>query len=699
MIRGCFVASCELTLDEVVRVFGEYEEMRYLTFLCLLAIIVVRHGFFFLAQRHFRMKVIATVQPWEFTLEIRVPGHKTEVQIKKELETVLAAHNVRATVMKVSKVYRLWEYSWLVRKVAREQLKLKRLELDGKSSSKTYDRSSKRLQINVRKLENIVSVLNSLEGEATLSAKTAFVTFRSNFERAAAQKVLHRHFFVSQSNTSGYYCVETKNPDGYIWASFGATVKYRVMVRGLILLGCVFITTLCFGLICGLKYMVKSVSSEFIAELPYVVINLVIYLIVKLANEGTSLIIVKLTKFGAHKQRELRLKTEVLKLFLAHFFNTSMVIFFASFIFKQGDWFQALWYRHGTAATITLELLCDIVYQPLTELFGPAFLHRHIHRWWIARRVQQDGSHNKVMQIELNHAFKEKRFELEKLYAHTLCLMATVLVFQVVIPYAAVLGLVGLVTQFLLQRWVLFKRSRRIDHFGFGLVTSVLAYLDLCLLMGTISLTVFYHVFVMENFWFNVSVCGAAVASLLWGQRQAHESLRIERQTHSKELLYENQWLHLTQDYDRTNPLSASRETKRWVKARTRYTDESGFKSGSPSRDANICKDPSELFEKISRKSSCSARFFLNLERGRLVSASTKRPYSNDILRKTDRAQSSLTFSPTNRSAKRNEKGLFSESNREDAFLSSCDVVSSFEDYEIKTILHQEFTASRQCLF
>lgn len=563
-LGACFITSCEPDFAGLLVLFRQSEVLRILTFVTLLLMICLRHAFYQYIKRRYIQSAWSRISADDFSFLLHVPDYKTEEQIHEDLKDIIKRHHLNYTVVNINKVYNLKKYIALIKVISKQDLMMKRMENQGKAETLAYRKCYDTKRFAVESLELLMGHLNTLEGEINHFAKIAFVTFKSNYERMTLQRLLSKPLTLDRTKSHVYWAEEADEPENYLWENFGTKMERKWGMRALTVLATVVCWAVTFILVTAFKYGASQTTNTFLASIPSFIYNFFCYLIIT----AMHIILGYFTRYLVEKESFSRLPNKLASMawkgLLVTFVNTAISIAVSSAVNSRAALQDSVWTPNGMVPTMTLIFTFDIIYQHFTALFSFSYIRAYFNRRKLVNAVMTQGENNKVMPVDLHNAHEYPEFSLSGNYTATFYALSMVCFYQQVAPFMPLLGMAMTSIKFVVTRYLLLYRSRRPKNFDFEYTHQMFVMLDFCLLVYGASTAFFQGVFETQKTWYCTLMITMGAVNLLYGLLSL-SATNAKSEGIGQELLFEEHSKKLATDYDRSNPLTASKALTSWL--------------------------------------------------------------------------------------------------------------------------------------
>lgn len=536
--------------------------IRVLACVCLGLMIALRHVFYYFVREKYKEASQSRVTADDFSILLHVPEYKTEPQIQEDLEAIFAKMNISCSIININKVYDLRKYIELLSAVSESDQALRRMRHAGNENSIPYRKCLDAKGFEVESLELLINRLQTLEGEVQHFANLAFVTFKSNYECMTIRMLLKKSFTLNRIKPRGYWAEEADEPENYLWQNFGTKIDQKVYMRALTAVASLFCWAATFTIVTLLKY--GAGTSVALSRIPPVVVNFGCYLTITAMHIIFGNVMGYLTQRERFERLSDELTSNAWKGFMVAFINTAISIAVSSWIGNDRDMLESIWKGGGMAPTTMLVMTFDVIYNNYMAFLSPAFIRNFFTRRALTLSVQKEGKSNKIMQIDLNKAHENSEFGVSGHYTGMFYVLSMVFFYQQVVPYAAVIGIGTLLIKYIVSRYLLFYRSAKPKNFSFDFTQQMFVIFDFCLLIYGSSTAFFQTVFDVSSSWYKTLMVAAGLVNFLYGVLSLYTSSG-QAETLGQELRFDEHCKKLISDYDRVNPLTASKALQQWL--------------------------------------------------------------------------------------------------------------------------------------
>lgn len=563
-LRDCFITKCEADTTSLFAVFKESEIIRILAFVTLLLMICLRHIFYLYVKHMYIDSVSTRVSADDFSFMLHVPDYKTEEQIKEDVNAIIQRHHLNYTVVTVNKVYNLRKYIALMDVISKQSLMMRRMENEGKAETLPYRKCYDTKRFAVESLELLVAHLNTLEGEISHFANIAFVTFKSNYERMTLQKLLTKPMTLDRIKSRIYWAEQADEPENYLWENFGTKIERKIAMRALTVIATLACWAITFTVVTVFKYGASLTGGTPLEKIPVFIFNFCCYLIIT----AMHIVLGYFTSYLTDKEHFTRLPSKLASLawkgFLVAFVNTAISIAVSSAINDSVTLAESVWTPSGMVPTMSLVLTFDIIYQHMSALFSFDSIKSYFRKQKLVGAVLANGESNKVMQADLNTAHECPEFAISGNYMAICYAFSMVCFYQQVSPFISLLGMGMTAIKFMVTRYLLIYRSRRPKNFDFEFTQQMFTMLDFCLLVYGASTAFFQKIFGADSSWYCTLMITIGAVNLLYGMMSVN-ARHVKAEGLGQELLFDEYSKKLVTDYDRSNPMTASRALSEWL--------------------------------------------------------------------------------------------------------------------------------------
>ena len=560
--RKCYLTNCPNNTTYMLVLYHDSSAIRILACVCLGLMIALRHIFYYFVREKYKDACQLRVSADDFSLLLHVPEYRTEGQIQEDLEAMFQKMNINCSIMNVNKVYDLRKYIELLGLVSEKDQALRRMKHAGNENTIAYRKCLDAKGFAVESLELLINRLQTLEGEVQHFANLAFVTFKSNYECMTIRMLLKKSFTLKRAKPRNYWAEEADEPENYLWQNFGTKIDQKMYMRVLTAIASLFCWAVTFTILTLFKYGVGT--SVALSKIPPIVVNFGCYLIITAMHIIFGQIMGMLTQRERFERLSDELTSGAWKGFMVAFINTAISILVSSWIGNDRDMLESVWKGGGMAPTTMLVMTFDVVYNNYMALLSPGFISGFFKRRALTLAAQKEGKSNTIMQIDLNRAYENGEFGVTGHYTGMFYVLSMVFFYQQVVPYAAVIGMGTLIIKYVITRYLLFYRSARPKNFSFDFTQQMFVIFDFCLLIYGSSTAFFQTVFDVSAGWYKTLMVAAGLVNFLYGVLSLYaNSGRAE--TLGQELRFEAHYQRLASDYDRVNPLTASKALQKWL--------------------------------------------------------------------------------------------------------------------------------------
>lgn len=251
------------------------------------------------------------------------------------------------------------------------------------------------------------------------------------------------------------------------------------------------------------------------------------------------------------------------KLTISMFLNTAVV----AMAYHWGNWYEA----GGLAEEVYNILIANAIVQPILTLFSPAWVVKKLQQCWALRHRE-----NSLMnQQEANDLFEGIPLDMAQRCAFFMKTYLLTLFYAPILPLAYPLGIVALVLQYWVDKFMLLRVHARPDVLSDELDEAMLKFISFGPLLYAATNMVFYFDFRAEAAVPGIVGLVTAFAYVLFPIQKVVKLLskRLLAKTEPEfdlsesEKPYEEAMIDFVDDYDRCNPVTCEAGKQRWQAA------------------------------------------------------------------------------------------------------------------------------------
>ena len=211
------------------------------------------------------------------------------------------------------------------------------------------------------------------------------------------------------------------------------------------------------------------------------ILSLITSLFVIVVNMLLAKIIRILSDFEQHETHSKYNISIAVKLTIAMFINTAIIPMFVNF--GKENWFD----RGGLMEDIFYNTFSVSIISPLLYLIDPGYMIKKIRMC----REEKLGDESNLTQRQANKLFEGPPLDMAQRYADTMLLYCIVYLYLFPLPIISVLGVIGSMLQYWIEKWALVKRHKSPEEIGKTMVEVFYRMLPLFCLLYSISIFVF----------------------------------------------------------------------------------------------------------------------------------------------------------------------------------------------------------------
>lgn len=258
------------------------------------------------------------------------------------------------------------------------------------------------------------------------------------------------------------------------------------------------------------------------------------------------------------------------KLTISMFLNTAVV----AMAFHWGNWYEV----GGLAEEVYNILIANAIVQPVLTLFSPAWVLKKLMQCWALRH----RANSLMCQQEANELFEGIPLDMAQRCAFFMKTYLLTLFYAPILPLAYPLGLLALVLQYWVDKFMLLRVHARPDVLSDELDEAMLSFISFGPLIYAATNTVFYFDFTAEAAVPGIVGLVTAFAYNLFPIQRfvklINQRLFFKKETEfdlsESEKAYEEAMVDFVDDYDRCNPVTLEEGRRRWQDAIERKKQE-----------------------------------------------------------------------------------------------------------------------------
>ncbi len=375
-------------------------------------------------------------------------------------------------------------------------------------------------------------------------------------------------------------------PNDIIWEHFGIPLWRKVLLRITTIIVALLIIGISFVIIHALKMAQTKLQPDrttsnsgetgensLAASMARVLslktlYSAIITLTIIVINWALNQIMVFFTKFEYLKTQSQQYGRIALKITIAKFVNTALIILIAGRIAQMSQdqdddgvsW--NMFNQSGVIGNIFLTMVISLASETLSMLFDSTFIVKLISRKWIAYRP------NKFLQIEANKAFEGCEFNLSEMYFLVFKVVSVAFFYQFFLPYGLLLAALELVLIHIIAKYVLINRCCQPINLDFSFTWRMIKIFELIILIMSLGYITFDRIVRMESTKISVFAevaLGLAAFETLVGVK-ALTRLFMKSFTVSNTKPYSKVFTGFSADYDRLNPMTNQEAIRKFTR-------------------------------------------------------------------------------------------------------------------------------------
>lgn len=280
---------------------------------------------------------------------------------------------------------------------------------------------------------------------------------------------------------------------------------------------------------------------------------------VRIVNFGTSILAIivnsvlnwlirLLSSFEKHMTYTRYHLSVAFKLMAATFVNIALLPLFINL--DKEDWFK----NGGLVTTIFFNVISVSFVSPILEFFNFSYILKKIKIW----RELRKGIESKLSQRQANELFEGPNLDMASTYAKTGLLFLLVSFYTPILPILPMIAIFGVFIQYWVEKFLLLRRYSVPEAMGSQMAKFYSSLIPYGMLLYAIS----NYVFLNElsdgendhgqwSLWFMIGYIALPIRIIL--------NLFTDSIKRDDSYKYSKEWLRFIHDYDRSNPMTATK--------------------------------------------------------------------------------------------------------------------------------------------
>lgn len=461
-------------------------------------------------------------------------------------------------IIKINKIYDIHDYVRLIKKLVLEQQKLKEIESEFPKDSRQYElqyEAYSKVRIELLDLKGTIETSDELKKRYTGCAFFTFDTIEEleraiNICKSANERLLP---------LKGIKVARAYGPSDVIWTNFHYSKQDRLLRRWLlvVIIGLIICLTVMIG------RFIKGQEGHYIQHKSYqsilyyeILIGLWIF-VMNIAITKTIKKLIKLERYRSYSQQDIQAK---LKISVALWLNTSLAIIGLNYNNGVINYYTI----DGVAQLLLIFVIIDIIGTALIKILNFKHWQLLLRRGRIRNDMKAQKDPN-LFQYKAHQYFENTKFHLVHFNAKMLSTVSIILFFSVAVPEAIVVGIIQLMVQYYIWKFMFVHRSSMPRNYDLSFTYDYIKMFSIPIF--TLGLGFFIYDWQVTS---SVSAAGGLILALGTLQLLLPDEDAFVRMfkpaMESFNQSYTKAHLKFATDYDRLNPVSQHRAYNHWLK-------------------------------------------------------------------------------------------------------------------------------------
>ncbi|CAD8085697.1 unnamed protein product [Paramecium sonneborni] len=461
---------------------------------------------------------------------------------------------------------------------------------------KRYPRSLKNNQLNEFKQrikffeEKLTTIENEVENQNYAhQTQVAFVTFQT---KEQLQSVLDqtklsyweelwirfKYYFIHRQDQRGFYFknriiifCRAPEPNDVFWENCGFNFRYQFQKRILNFFVTIIILGVSFTVLLGLNILQSQNLSSFDDSI-MIIVTLVISLIITIINQIIYYFIKLLGQSEKHFTKTHHDVSVATKLAIVQFFNSGIFtkvinILVYNFQKEKPDNYAATYAysrQGGVISDAFFLIIVNSFFVPILAYLDPLYFYK-------LYQQQFFKVNNNLNQIEANKIFEGPSVLLYESYAYICLSLWISLLFAPLLPISLLFCSLGLLLYYWIQKYLLLRRNSKPPFQSFHLNREMMNLFELSPIILAVGQLWTDYVFSSSSAVLTINFIsfGFSCLELITPATRISKLFDKKQNIFTEKDRYQDVYLKLSTDYDRTNPLTQQQAILEFIKAKT----------------------------------------------------------------------------------------------------------------------------------
>ncbi|CAK69146.1 unnamed protein product (macronuclear) [Paramecium tetraurelia] len=387
-----------------------------------------------------------------------------------------------------------------------------------------------------------------------------------------------KYYFINQQDRRGFYFknriiifCRAPEPNDVFWENCGFNFQYQIQKRILNFFITIFILAASFTILLGLNILQSQNLSSFddaimifvtlVISLIITVINQIIYHVIKLLGQSEK----HFTK--THHDVSVATKLAIVQFFNSGIFTKVINILVYNFQNENPDAHAATYAYSRQGGVISDAFFLLIVNSFLVPIFAyldPLYLYKLYQQYFF----KVDNTFN---QIEANRIFEGPSVLLYEHYSYVCLSLWISLLFAPLLPISLLFCSSGLLLYYWIQKYLLLRRNCKPPFQSFHLNREMMNLFELSPIILAVGQIWTDYIFSSSSIILTINFIslGFSCLELITPATRISKLFDRKDNLYTEKDRYQDVFLKLPTDYDRTNPLTQQNAILEFIKAKT----------------------------------------------------------------------------------------------------------------------------------
>lgn len=137
----------------------------------------------------------------------------------------------------------------------------------------------------------------------------------------------------------------------------------------------------------------------------------------------------------------------------------------------------------------------NILYSPIIQFFDPIYFYNYLRRWIILNKKRKGTFDLMTDWYSIKSYFEPQTFKYDNVILNNMRVICVALFFSPIFPLGLFYAIVEISINFILQKYIIIKRSKSPQELSFSFCTKVMTLLEICFLVWAIGALFFDYIF------------------------------------------------------------------------------------------------------------------------------------------------------------------------------------------------------------